>query len=164
MQRRIQERALYRVFPVLTSEICLETKRLDAYFDWQRFCFVSAYAGYLFNIFQIILIHACILYITDAVSELAERELERFNGVRSYNAPEAMIENIPDDFHRLVAKLGIYTSAWTNTTNSKPCWIVKTTIISIRTSTATHSRKLPLLPIRNIPNHMDSAGTSPKTE
>jgi len=41
----------------------------------------------------------------DAISELAVRELERFKGVRSYKNPEMMIENIPDDFHRLVAKI-----------------------------------------------------------
>lgn len=41
----------------------------------------------------------------DAVSGFAVRELERFEGVRSYEAPEEMIENIPDDFHRLVAKI-----------------------------------------------------------
>lgn len=41
----------------------------------------------------------------NAVSELAVRELERFEGVRSYKAPKEMIENIPDDLHRLVAKI-----------------------------------------------------------
>lgn len=41
----------------------------------------------------------------ETVGELAYKELDRFDGVRSYSAPDQMIENIPDDFHRLVARI-----------------------------------------------------------
>lgn len=33
------------------------------------------------------------------------KELDKFNGVRSYSALDKMIENISDWFHRLVARI-----------------------------------------------------------